>query len=278
MRLPLVLSALLGIAAPLAAFAQDDAPPARIVPVVLKLDDVRTNASGWLSERWRRLGDLARDRNIKLSLGVIADSLENPKEGYVSWLREMQETGRAELWFHGYDHAVWTDEAGVKRCEFYGRPYEDQLDRFVRSQKLAQEKLGFSFATFGPGGGGQGASQDAATLRAMAEAPGMAVWLYPSPIDDAGRQLAAAGKITILDRVWQVNIEQPLFLPNYEKFVAGYNQHAAKRDYFVLQGHPAKWDDARWAEFVRIIDYITRHNIPTLTPTQLALTLNPDAL
>ncbi len=271
----LTLAALLCLSALPALHAQtDDTPPAHIIPVVLKLDDVRTNDSGWLSERWRRVGTLAREKKVKVSLGVIADSLENAKTDYISWLIGMHDSGYAELWFHGYDHAVWKDAAGEDRCEFFGRPYQDQLDRFVRSQNLIQKKLNLTFSTFGPGGGGKGAGQDAATAQAMSDAPGMKVWLYPSPIDDAGRQLAAKGKITILDRVWAVNIEQPLFVPNFEKFVAGYNKHAAGRRYFVVQGHPGKWDDARWAEFVKIIDYLVRHNIPTVTPSELAATLN----
>ncbi|HEY0945085.1 MAG TPA: DUF2334 domain-containing protein [Opitutaceae bacterium] len=268
----LILATLLTAGAFTALRAQPAASPIPAVPVILKLDDVRTNDSGKISERWRRVGELARQRNLKIALGVICDSLEGNKPAYFSWLKELQASGLVELWFHGYDHAVWKGADGKALSEFGGRSFEDQLDRFARSQKLAQEKLGLTFSTFGPGGGGS-LHQDAATARAMAEEPGMKVWLYPSPLDDQGRQLAAAGKVTILDRVWQVNLEQPLFVPNYQKFVEGYSKYAAKRRYFVLQGHPNKWDDARWAEFLKIVDFITENKIPTVTPTELAASL-----
>jgi len=263
-RRPLLLLATLlplaaGAGAPLRA--QADPPPAHIVPVVIKLDDLRTNASGWLSTRWRRVGDLVRDRRIKVSLGIIADSLEGDKPAYFKWLREMHDTGLVELWFHGYDHKEW-EENGRKLEEFHGTPYALQKEHFVKSQALARAKLGFPFTAFGAPFN----ATDAVTDRVLAEDPDIKVVLYGTPAD------RASGKV-ILDRVYKVNIEQPLFLPNYEKFVAGYNHYAATRRYFVIQGHANKWDDARWAEFLKIVDYITRNHIPTVTPTALAATL-----
>lgn len=256
--------------------AQVPAPaPTHIVPVVFKLDDVRTNQSGHLSDRWRRLGVLARERNIKLSFGVIADSIEGNKPAYFAWLREMHASGLVELWFHGYDHGVRA--VGDKEApEFTARTYEEQKERFEKSQELARQKIGFTFQTFGPPGGGNLPATDAdrdATVRVLSEDPAMKVWLYPAPMDARGQALHDTGKVTVLDRVWQVNIEQPLFLPNAEKFIAGYNKFAAGRRYFVIQGHPAKWDDARWAEFLKIVDYVTQNKIPTLTPSELAASL-----
>ncbi len=276
MSLRLLLAALFAAGSFTSLHAQSDAPPpAHIVPIVIKLDDVRTNASGWLSERWRRVGKLAVERKIKVSLGVIADSLEGDKPAYFDWLHEMQASGQVEFWFHGYDHAehVIGDK---KAAEFTGRSYEEQKERFVRSQELALARLGVPFKTYGPPGGGNLYPSDEdldVTARVLSEDPVMSVWLYPQPMDARGKDLTAAGKITVLERVWKVNIEQPLFVPNFEKFVSGYNQYAAKRRYFVIQGHPNKWDDARWAEFVKIVDYITEHKIPTVTPGELAPTL-----
>ena len=257
------------------ALRAQSAPPAHIVPVVIKLDDVRTNDSGFLSTRWRRLGDLVRERKIKLSLGVIANSLEGSKPAYFAWLREMHDTGLVEFWFHGYDHGVRT-VGDTEAAEFTARSFAEQQERFAKSQKLAQEKLGFSFQTYGPPGGGKLAITDAdldATVRVLTEDSAMKVWLYPMPIDARGQKLTDAGKVTVLDRVWAVNLEQPLFVPNPEKFIAGYNKYAAGRRYFVLQGHANKWDDDRWAAFLKIIDYLVENKIPTVTPTELAASL-----
>jgi peptidoglycan/xylan/chitin deacetylase (PgdA/CDA1 family) len=259
------------------SFAQAPTPPpTHVVPVVFKLDDVRTNQSGYLSERWRRLLPLVRERQIKLSLGVIADSLEGDKPAYFAWLREMHDTGLVEFFFHGYDHAVHA--VGDKEAaEFTARSYEEQKERFAKSQKLAQARLGFAFQTYGPPGGGNLPASPAdldATVRVLTEDPTLKVWLYPTPIDTRGQAVGEAGKITVLDRVWKVNLEQPLFVPSAEKFISGYNQHAARRRYFILQGHPNKWDDARWDEFLKIVDYVTQNKIPTVTPAELAASLS----
>jgi len=259
--------------------AETPPPLAHIVPIVIKLDDVRTNDSGHLSERWQRLLDLVRERKIKLSLGVIANSLEGDKPAYFTWIKAMHDTGLVEFWFHGYDHGVRTVD-GVEAAEFTALSYEEQKEHFAKSQKLAKEKLGFTFQTYGPPGGGKMPISDAdldATVRVLTEDPSMKVWLYPKPMDARAEKLNAAGKITVLDRVWAVNIEWPLFVPNSGKFITDYNKYAASRKYFVLQGHAAKWDDARWPEFLKIIDYVTQNKIPTVLPTELAASLSTTA-
>lgn len=269
LALPLVFAAS-------APFAPAQTPAVPVVPVVLKLDDVRTNDSGYLSARWRRVGDFARERRIKVSLGVIANSLDGAKPDYVKWLHEMQDSGLVEFWFHGYDHGV-RPVGDKKAAEFTARPYEEQKAIFAKSQALALAKIGAPFRAYGAPGGGNlhpSAEDTDATARVLSEDPAMRVWLYPKPHDELSRALSASGKIVVLDRVWQVNIEQPLFVPDSAKFIDGYNKHAAGRRYLVVQGHPNKWDDARWAEFVKIIDYLQAHQIPTVFPSELAATLS----
>lgn len=277
MRLLWLALALLSAASASVASAQT--PAAAPVPVVLKLDDVRTNDNGHLSARWRRVGDFARERQIKVALGVIANSLETAKPDYVRWLDAMQESGLVEFWFHGYDHGV--RPVGDKQAaEFTARSYAEQKAIFAKSQTLALAKIGASFRTYGPPGGGNlhpSAEDMEATARVLSEDPAMRVWLYPKPHDALSRALSASGKVLVLDRVWQVNLEQPLFVPNLAKFVEGYEKHAAGRRYFVLQGHPNKWDDARWAEFVKIIDHLQANRIPIVLPSELAATLSSPA-
>lgn len=224
--------------------------------VVVKLDDVNTSPSGWLSDKWRRVGDFAAQRQIRLSLGVITRSLETPKPEYLAWLRAMRDSGWIEFWFHAYDHATHVGADGRPRSEFADRDPAELKRRFDLSQELAVQHLGAPFVAFGPPGGGETAHVNADTLRAVEEDPNLRVILYPSPIDEIGEALEARGKVRVLDRVWQVNIEQPLFKPNYEKFVQGYERYAPGRDYLVIQGHPNRWDDERFAEFERIIDFL----------------------
>lgn len=105
------------------------------------------------------------------------------------------------------------------------------------------------------------------TVQVMSEDTEMKVWLY-------GDLARPAGKI-VLDRVNGVNIEDPTFIPNSEKFINGYLSTYVNRQFYVIQGHPPNWSDARWVEFVRLIDYLAANNVPIVTPSELAASLAP---
>ena len=265
--------------APVAAAPKLTAPgappslPNPLVPVVLKVDDLTSR--GEIPARWKRIVDFAKEKQVKLSIGIIANSLEGDKPAYFTWLKELQASGMVELWFHGYTHGV-REVDGKQYAEFSLRTYEEQKEFFTKSQELARTRLGAPFTVYGPPGGGNvppSAADLDATVRVMAEDPDMRLWLYPIAMDERGRQLEAAGKVRILDRVYQVNIEQPLFVPSSEKFIAAYSRFAKGRKYFIMQGHPNQWDDARWLEFTKIVDYLKENHIPVLTPSELAAQL-----
>ena len=57
-----------------------------------------------------------------------------------------------------------------------------------------------------------------------------------------------------------------------QRLKAGYAAHP-ERDYFVLQGHPAMWGEERFAEFLRILDFLTAQNARFLTPSECAAAL-----
>ncbi|HSI10031.1 MAG TPA: polysaccharide deacetylase, partial [Rariglobus sp.] len=63
--------------------------------------------------------------------------------------------------------------------------------------------------------------------------------------------------------------------PNADKFITGYLKNAKGRSFFVIQGHPGQWDDARWAEFVKLVDYLQANHIPIVTPTEAAALVAP---
>ncbi|HEY9249433.1 MAG TPA: DUF2334 domain-containing protein [Rariglobus sp.] len=237
--------------------------PANPPAVVLKLDDLATGG-GNVPRNWKRITDFALERKIKLSVGIITQSLETANPSYIGYIRDLRKTGLIEFWFHGYDHKMW-EEGGQKLQEFKGTSYERQKDHFVKSQALAKEKLGFAFTTFGSPFNGF----DENTFKVFAEDPDMKVFLYATPADQA----KIPGKV-ILERVGWVNIEDPLFVPNADKFIAGYLKNAKGRSYYVIQGHPNQWNDERWAEFVRLVDYLQQNHIPIVTPTEAAALAN----
>jgi peptidoglycan/xylan/chitin deacetylase (PgdA/CDA1 family) len=244
--------------------------PARLAPpvIILKLDDVKQAGAG-IPPSWQKLAEFFQERRIKAGFGVICQTLETARPDYVRWLKEVHEAGWVEFWFHGWDHGTHAVN-GADLKEFNERTYAEQRERFARSQKLALEKLGFAFTAFGPPGGGTGASFDDATCRVMQDDPHMRAWLYPQPLDEAGKKLQASGKVVILDRVWDVNLEGAVGVPDSNKFLRGYAAHP-ERAYFVLQGHPAQWGNgARFAEFVKILDFLVAQKAVFLRPTEFA--------
>lgn len=241
--------------------------------IVLKLDDLKVSGGGRLQPEWQRVLDILKARNIKASFGIICDSLAKADPSVIQWIKDAHDSGLVEFWFHGLNHDVRT-ENGVQMAEFKGRPYEEQKRRFEESEVLAREKLGFPLTTFGPPGGGTAGNFDEVTIRVMSEVPEMKVWLYPQPLDDAGRQLAAGGKVVILDREWPVNIEQPLFIPNAEKLERGYAKYP-QRAYFVLQGHPTHWKEEGFVQFEKILDFLQQQNAVFVTPTECAAAVEP---
>ena len=237
--------------------------------IVIKVDDLKTDKSGKAPTAWPRVVEIFKKRHIKGSIGIICESLEGDnKAGYIQWLQDTQATGLVEFWFHGYDHGVRT-ENGISLAEFSKRPFEEQKERFEKSIRLMKEKTGVTLSTFGPPGGGTEGGFDEQTFRVMAEVPEMKTWLYPQPMDDPGRALQAAGKVTVLDRLWAANIEQPLFVPNSAKLAEAYKKNPG-REYFVLQGHPAHWKEEGWVEFGKLLDFLTQEGAIFVTPTECA--------
>lgn len=225
------------LAALLAEIAGDPHRGAQPPKIVIKLDDLKPSRGG-VHARWVRAADFARDRKIKIGLGIIAKGMEEECAPFCAWVKERRAAGGVEFWFHGYDHS-----GDGKIMEFSGRPYEFQKEHVVASQELAKKKLGFAFASFGAPFN----ATDATAAKVLAEDTDLKVWMY----GDTGR---SGGKI-VLERSYAVNLESPTIIANYGAFIEGY-AHNRGAAYFVLQGHPAGWGDDRFAEFVRIVDFL----------------------
>lgn len=219
--------------------------------IVLKLDDV-TKAS----PNFTRILDFLEARNIKSSAGIICASLEGNKTAYSNWIKERNERGMVEFWCHGLDHKRWKDADGKDLMEFKGTPYDQQKQHFERCQELAREKLGFPFHTFGAPFN----ATDETTLKVMSEDPEMKVFLYGNPA-----QASLVPNIMIMERT-QMNIENPLFVPNAQRVEHDLRIMGPKREYFVIQGHPDQWDETRIAEFGRMIDYLCSQGVIFTTP------------
>jgi len=224
--------------------------------VILKLDDLRS-----ASPKWRRVLEFLKSRNIKSTAGIICNSLEGDKASYFSWVKDLQASGMVEMWCHGYTHGRSTNAEGKDVMEFKGVPYEEQKATLVKCQQLAKEKLGAPFKSFGAPFN----ATDESTLKALSEDPDFKVFLYGNPA-----QAAQAPGLMIQDRS-AMNIENPLFIPNTARVEHDLKILRSKRDYFVIQGHPEQWDEARIAEFGKMIDYLCSQGVIFTTPYEYSL-------
>lgn len=254
MKFPLAASifAFLGLN-PLFIKAADTATADKSVYVILKLDDLT-----WPSPAWKRTLEHLQAKGVKSSVGVICNSLEKDRQPYYTWIKEIKATGLVEFWCHGLDHKQWK-EGDTDFMEFKGPSYEQQKAHLVRCQQLALEKLGEPWRTFGAPFN----AIDDNTLKALSEDPELKVFLYGKPAD-----AAKTPNLLILDRS-QMNIENPLFKPNAERLERDFKALAGKRDLFTIQGHPNNWDEPRFAEFVKLIDFLIQKNVIFTTPTSI---------
>lgn len=235
------------------AVRQGDAPF-----VILKLDDLT-----WRSPDWENTVTFLQSKNVKFSIGIICEKgLKGDRKSFYSWVRELNATGLVEFWNHGYDHKEFTNEQGEKVQEFRGTSYEHQKEHFSESQRLAKEKLGITFRTFGPPFN----KMDENTLRVLREDPDVKVLLYGKP-----EQASAVPDIMILERT-QMNIEHPLFLPNPDQIKKDYEKLYKTTDCFVLQGHPNNWGkDDRFERFKELVNYLIDQGVTFTTPYEYYL-------
>jgi peptidoglycan/xylan/chitin deacetylase (PgdA/CDA1 family) len=255
--------------APVAAAVVAPMPPVKLRPrkappyVVLKLDDLVKTGKGEVPPRWKKLADFIRERKIKAGIGIICDSLEGESPKYFDWIKEQQAIGLFEFWDHGYSHKEW-EANGQKIWEFKGTSAEEQKDHLMRSQTLAREKLGFSLPTFSAGFN----AIDENTAKALQGVSEVKVWMYGDPKLPAGK--------VVLERPPWLGIENPLFVPSLERFVRPYS-NLAEQQCLVIQGHPNQWDEVRFAEFVRIVDFLTEQKAVFVTPSEAAALNNTPA-
>lgn len=234
------------------SFPTPPAPPL----IVLKLDDLFAQ-DGRFPARWRRVTTFSLQRGLKISLGLIGKSLEDGLPEYVDELKHLVSNPLVELWHHGYDHARWQDN-GATFSEFQHTPRAHQQDHFDRTRRLASEKLGLTFATFGAPFN----AVDATTADVLATDAHIRVWLYGDTQHPAGKFIAR--------RVPATDLEVPVHKPNYAAFTTGYlAERPNAHRYLVLQGHPMSWDDDAFAEFERVIDFLAADGCRFVHPSEL---------
>ena len=226
-------------------------PPVPII--ILKLDDVvaSNEAGGPVSSRWKRAADYLEKNEIKGGMGIICSSLEPDNPAYFDWIKQHQKKGFIEFWLHGYKARQASDPAG----EYEQGTFEEHKASLERCEQLAREKLGFPLAAFGPHW--SGVSEE--TEKALQAVPEVKIWLY-------GPKKPAFFKKLSIERI--MALENPTFVPDFEKFKATYEKSGASQRVLVLQGHANAWTDERWDGFVKIIEFLKSKGCQFTTPSE----------
>jgi endoglucanase len=223
--------------------------PSRMAPqvIILKLDDVVAHsAQSPVSPRWQRTADFIEKSNLKASFGIIGYSLEQDNQAYFDWIKNLQRKGIIEFWNHGYRARKAQDKTGE-----FEESLEVQAAALQRTETLAREKLGIELKVFGPHW--SGTNRD--TEKALATVPEIKAWFYGPK----------GSKKFVFEDV--LRLENPIFVPDPEKFKQLYQSRAHDKPCLALQGHPDQWDDRRWRGFVEIIAYLKSKGCVFMTPS-----------
>lgn len=222
--------------------------------IILKLDDLWFE-DGLVHEGWIEVMNFLNAQNVKGTIGLVGDSLEEEAEIYFNWIKKRHQEGH-EIWNHGYCHCKPTVNGQACR-EFRGTDYAYQLGQLEKTQQLAKEKLGLTLVSFGAPYN----STDSLTTNALAKIPDLKIWIY--------KETSAPTDKEVLKRIKEVNIEYPVHVPDFDKFKSGYEQYKHE-PILVIQGHPRSWvkDPTRMEEFKKIITFLKAEEVEFTTPIE----------
>lgn len=216
---------------------------------IVKADDVRG-----ITPKWDRFFALSKKKGVKVSAGIICNSLQGNKKKYFNWLNKLGASGSVEFWNHGWDHKRWTTGEKKKVSEFGGSGYTHQKKHFDDSQKLMKKVLGSAPVAFGTPYN----AVDADTVKVMNE--------------DTDMRLFFCYRAKGLEE----KILAPMILrgesdgtgkPNFEKFKAQYIEKK-NLSFAAIQFHPNAFSDGHFAEYAKTLDFLIAEGWTFMLPAE----------
>jgi peptidoglycan/xylan/chitin deacetylase (PgdA/CDA1 family) len=205
--------------------------------VIIKADDVRGP-----TEKWDRFFALSTNKGVKVSAGIICESLQDEKPAYCAWLKKYQSSGLVEFWNHGWDHKKWEADKGKEVKEFAGSGYAHQKKHYQQSQAIMKKVLGVAPIAFGTPYN----ASDADTSKVMKEDPNLR--LYFCNVGKAHESILSAQMILRGE-------PDGAGKPDFKKFKADYVSKK-KVSFTVLQFHPNNFSDEHFSEYSKILDFM----------------------
>ena len=216
---------------------------------IIKADDIRA-----VTTKWDRFFALSKEKGVKVSAGVICDSLSKDKKDYADWLHGLSTSGGVELWNHGWDHKRWENAAKETISEFGGSGYAHQKQHFDDAQNAMREVLGAAPIALGTPFN----AVDADTLRVINEDKTIRLVFTYKPLvigDKTPAPMTIRGEHDGTGK------------PNFEKFKTEY---AAKpnMNFSAIQFHPNAFEDAHFAEYAKILDFLKAEGWVFMLPAE----------
>jgi hypothetical protein len=218
---------------------------------IIKGDDVR-NADA----KWTRFIELSTKKKVKVSLGIICESLANPSAEYKAWLTAQKAGGMVEFWNHGWDHKQWADGA-KKVSEFGGSGYAHQKEHLTKAQEAAEKVLGAAPIAFGTPFN----SFDADTSPVVGEDQRIRlVFCYKDP------QIKGVVPALMALRGEPDGTGKP----NAAKFAEEYAKKKGQVTFAAIQFHPAAFGDAQLEEYGKTLDILLADGWTFMVPSEYA--------
>ena len=234
--------------------AEPAASPAPRIAII-KADDLRG-----LSEKWNRFIALVRQKQVKVSIGVIGNSFErDPQGSYARWLTDLGQAGDVEFWSHGWDHTK-NDVNGVTVYEFSHSGLSHQREHLQKMQTVFHEKTGITLMTFGAPNN----AMDTDTAEALNGLPAL-------------RGVFCQVGESVCTPLLRGKVLMPMALrgeadgtgkPDFNKFKEAYAQRPAGLAFAALQFHPPYFSDQAFVEFAAIVDFLKAEGWVFMLPSE----------
>ncbi|MBK1875377.1 DUF2334 domain-containing protein [Pelagicoccus mobilis] len=222
---------------------------------IVKADDVRG-----VSNKWDAFFAVSKELGIRVSAGVICNSLEAEGEGYHEWLKGYQSSGYVEFWNHGWDHQRWESENGDRLSEFGGSGYAHQKRHFEDSQAMMARVLGVPSIAFGSPYN----AFDADTERVLSENEDVRLLFSYRLEGKAGKAILPMRFKGELDGTGK---------PNFEAFKSEYASKKRDVTLTALQFHPLYFEDGGLEEYAKIVEFMLAEGWVFVLPSEfLAMT------
>lgn len=210
--------------------------------IIFKMDDLNSYSNAII-----KLDKIIDKENIKVSWGIIGNSLEMPSKEFLKFIIDRKNDKRYHFFNHGYYHYVQTE------FEFKDTSCDRQKEIIMMTQNIVNEKTGIILDTFGAPCN----KIDFNTTNALNEQNDIKYWYYGNE------------EYKGINFIRQINIEKTAGCVDFLSFKKQWEACDNKVDVIVLQAHPNLWNKTDFVQFELIIQFLKYNNCKFISPNEI---------